>query len=1053
MNLPEFGVRRPVTNLMIFLGIIIVSLYSLTRLGVDMMPEIEPPVISVISAYPGASPEDVEIKVTEPLENQLASTPHVEKITSRSVEGTSVVQLKFLWGTDLDEASNDIRDRIERAKRALPDIPDEMDNPSIFKFNTAMMPIMVMGITADRNTPDLEEMIDKRVADQLRQLPGVGTVQLRGGLHRQINVWIDRGRLEGYGLSILDVQQALARANVTQPVGNIKSGLTDYLVRLPGEFANPDEINSVILGQHEGRLIYVRDVARVVDEAAEVDHVVRINRRPGLMMMVLKQTGENTVQVAGRVKKKLEELKPSLPRDVDIQIVMDSSKDILDALNTLRETFWIGGMLVVLVTWFFFRRIRPSLIVALTIPFSLLIAFVYLFMSGRTINVISLSALIIAIGMVVDNAIVVVDNVIRHVDQGERPIEASIFGTSEMFLAILASTATTVVVFLPLFFVSGVVGIIFGELAAIVTVTLIASLFTAATFSPMVCSQWIRKKDGAAGGRPPHASREDRLYNLFERWFTVMESGYSRILNWSVRSAGHRILVLLGFALAFGLSFLLVPLVGTEFIPEEDTGDLRVTMQLPVGTRLEETDAVAKKVEDILDEDVPEKRFVYVQAGQGGGMGAGFGGSSGSHTVSSGAKVVPKSERKRSAREIAQALRLRVARLAGVLRTDVVAGNPLSRLITGSSGKQIQVEIIGHSFEETDEAAARVKSAMQTVKGAVDVSVSREMKRPELLITVDREKASALGLDMQTIADTVETSVEGSTATKYRERGETYDISVRLEEVWRSKPEDLENLVVVSPYTRKPVRLANVARITEKAGPLEIERKNRERLVRVECNTHGRSMGDVVADIRKALARMTFPSDIVINWGGEVEEQQKAFKDLTLLLLLAVVLVYMVMAGQFESLLSPFIIMFAIPFTFTGVILGFALTGTTLSVISFLGIVMLMGIVVNNAIVLISYINILRARGLSVLEAVTRGGRHRLRPVLMTTITTMAGWLPMALSHGEGSETWQPLGITMIGGLTISTLLTLVFVPTFYALIESARKKSLARKAAIPDMA
>lgn len=1047
MNLPEFGVKRPVTNLMIFLGIIILSLYSLSRLGVDMMPEIEPPVISVISVYPGASPEDVEIKVTEPLENQLASTPRLEKITSRSAEGVSVVQLKFVWGANLDEASNDIRDRIERAKRSLPDIPDEMDNPFIFKFNTAMMPILVMGVTADQNTPELYDLIDKRVGDQLRQLAGVGTVQLRGGLERQINVWIDRGRLEGYGFSILDVSRALAQANVTQPVGSIKSGLTDYLVRLPGEFASPDEIDSVILGQRNGHRVYLKDVARVEDSVKEVKSVVRINRRPGLMMMVMKQTGVNTVQVADRVKKKLEEIKPSLPPDVEIHVVMDSSKDILDALRSLKRTVWVGAVLVILVTWFFLRRVRSSLIIALTIPFSLLIAFIYLFLSGRTINVISLSSLTIAIGMVVDNAIVVVDNVTRHIDRGERPIEASVFGTSEMYLAIAASTATTVVVFLPLLFVSGVVGIMFGELAVIICVTLVASLFTAATFSPMLCSKWLRRTtdgngDSTTAGAASRARFGNRVYNLFERWFTAWETFYARILNWSVRSTAHRVVVLVGFATAFVLSLFLVPLVGTEFMPEEDSGDLRVTMQLPVGTRVEETDAVGRKVEDIFEQEVPELKFMYVQSGQAEGIGIAFGGASGSHSISSGAHVVPKSQRKRSSTQIAQAVRQRVRKLAGVLKADIFAGNPMGRLITGTGGKKVQVEIIGHSFEETDAVADRIKAAMERVEGAVDVSISREMKRPELRIAVDREKASALGVDMRTVADTVAACLEGSTATRYRERGETYDIYVRLEEAGRSKPEDIENLTIVSPYTGAPVKMASIAKVYETAGPLDIERKNRERVVRVECNTHNRSMGKVIEDVRKAAAEMTLPSDVVINWGGEAEEQAKAFRDLTLLLLLGIALVYMVMAAQFESLLSPFIIMFAVPFTFTGVILGFVTTGMTLSVVSFLGIVMLMGIVVNNAIVLISYINILRARGLSVLEAVTRGGQHRLRPVLMTTITTVAGWLPLATSRGEGSEVWQPLGITMIGGLAVSTLLTMIFVPTFYALIESLRRKN-----------
>ncbi len=1033
MNLPVFGVRKPITNLMIFSAIIIIALYSLSRLGIDMMPEIEPPAISVVSTYPGASPEDVEIKVTEPLENQLATTPGIDKITSRSREGVSVLTLKFIWGTNLDEASNDIRDRIELAKRYLPDIPDEMEAPFIFKFNTAMMPILFVGITAERSYPELYDLIDKKVGDALRQLPGVGTVQLNGGLRRQINVWIDRARLQGYGLSVLDIIEVLKKENITQPAGNLKSGLSDFLVRVPGEFADPAELNLVIVGSHAGRLIYLKDVARVEDGFREKTDVVRTNLRPGMGMMVQKQTGTNTVEVARRVKAKLSELAPALPPDVELSVIYDSSDDIINSLKSLASTVWVGAVLVILVVWFFLRRFRPSLIIALTIPFSLLIAFIYLFLSGRTINVIALSSITIAVGMVVDNAIVVVDNIVRHRDRGERPSEAAIFGTSEMFLSIMASTATTVVVFLPMLFISGVVGVMFTELAMIVTVTLIASAFTAATFTPMLCSKLL------GGERVARTGRFHRLYDLFERWFSSWEAAYSRALDWSLR---HRKTVVIGFAAVFFLSLLLVPLIGSEFAPEEDSGDLQATVQLPIGTRVEESDRVAKRIEAIMVERVPERRFLNVRSGQAeGGLGAIFGGASGSHVVSVRARLVPKTERERPIEEIAQDVRNRIKEIPGVLKTNVSTGNPIGRIITGSGGKAVQVEILGNSFAETDAVAEEIRQIMEKVPGAVDVAVTRELKRPELRVGVDREKAAALGLNMKTVADSLEAFIDGSTAGRYREKGETYDIVVRLEEGSRTSPEDITSLSVVSPFTQRQIALENVARVVETVGPVEIERQNRERMVVVECNTFERSLGDVVSDIRAGVARLTLPPNVMVNFGGESEEQGKAFRDLLFLLLLGVAMVYMVMAAQFESLLDPFIVMFAIPFTFVGVIVGFVLTGTTLSIISFLGLVMLMGVVVNNAIVLISYINILRARGLSMREAVTVGGKERLRPVLMTTITTLAGLLPLALSSGQGSETWQPLGVTMISGLTVSTLITMLFVPTLYSIFESHLKR------------
>jgi CzcA family heavy metal efflux pump len=1038
MNLPAFGVKKPVTNIMIFAGIIIISLYGLSQLGIDMMPEIEPPAISVVSVYPGASPEDVEIKVTEPLENQLGTTPGLDKITSRCLEGVSVITLKLNWGTDLNEASNDIRDRIERTKRYLPDIPDEMDNPFIFKFNTAMMPILFMGVTAEGSYPELYDLIDKKVIDQLKQIPGVGTVQIHGGLQRQINICIDRKRLEGYGFSILDIKNILAQENITQPAGNIQYGLTDYLVRIPGEFATPEEINSVILGKRNNNLVYLKDVARIEDGHKEATHIARINRNQGLMMMVQKQVGTNSVQVAQRVKDAIKVLQRDLPSDVKIHIVMDNSEDIINSLNTLKSTVYVGIILVVLIVWFFLRQFMPSLIIAFTIPFSLLIAFIYLFAAGKTINVISLSSLIIALGMVVDAAIVVVDNVFRHVEKKERPQEAAIFGTSEIFLAVAASTLTTIVVFAPLLFVKGVVGIIFGELAAVVIITLLGSLFTAATFTPMLCSRWIKlnRENTRTANKRNYANR---FYDFSERWFKATENFYSNTLAKCLR---HKKIIIFGFLGAFLLSLLLGQFVGNEFIPEEDSGDLRINVTLPIGTRLEETDKISAMVEQLFEDNVPEKRFMYVRSGTSQGMGSVMGDKSGTHITSGGAKLVRKDKRRRSVKEIAQAVRKEIEKIPGVLQTNISTGNPLGRIIAGTGGKAIQIEIIGHSFEDTDAFAAKLKEEMSNVRGVVDISISRELDRPELRIEVDRIKASVMGLNMRTISDSVKNYIEGTVATKYREAGDTYDIHVRLEEPYRQSPEDVENLPIYSSFTGRQIRLSNIARVYETTGPEEIEHKNRERVLRVECNAYGRSTGKIIEDIEKSLSKITIPNGITVNFGGEAEEQKKAFADLFVLLVLGISLVYMVMAAQFESLLDPFIVMFAIPFTFTGVIFAFIITGTTLSIISFLGIVMLMGIVVNNAIVLISYINILRARGMSVNDAITIGGRDRLRPVLMTTLTTLLAMFPLALSRGEGSEIWQPLGITMIGGLSVSTLITLLFVPTLYAAFESRIKKN-----------
>jgi HAE1 family hydrophobic/amphiphilic exporter-1 len=835
--------------------------------------------------------------------------------------------------------------------------------------------------------------------------------------------------------------------NITQPAGNLKTGMTDYLVRIPGEFANPDEINSVILGERDGKLVYLKDVARIEDGFKEQTQIVRVNRNKGLLLFIQKQVGTNTVQVAEKVKKRLAELQRDLPEDIRFFTVMDTSDNIISTMDTLKSTVYVGVILVLLVVWFFLRQIRPSIIIACAIPFSLLIAFIYLFVNDKTINIISLSGLVIAMGMVVDAAIVVVDNIYRHMEKGERPAEAAIFGGSEMFLAIAASVLTTVVVFAPLMFLkNSVIGIMFGELAAVVIITLLGSLFTAVTFIPMLCSRWMRvvknnSKESDRTGKV--ASKAKSFYAFSEKIFQKIETFYSDLLS---KCLNRRKLVVFGFLGMLIVSLFLARFVGTEFMPEQDSGDIRVDMSLPIGTRLEVTDGTASDAERLIEEFVPEHKFIFSRSGQTSGVGVAFGSTSGTHTVSAGTKLVKKDKRKRSDDEVASVLREKIKKIPGIQKMNITAGNPLGRIITGSGGKKIQIEIFGHSFEQTDKLAKEIKGIVEKIPGAVDVSVTRELERPELQVEVDRIKASALGLNMNTITDSISSYVEGVVATRYREEGNTYDVRVRLEEFDRQKIEDMENLIIVSPYTKKKIRLINIAKIAETVGPIEIERKNRERVVKVEANTYGRSLGKIMDDIKDGVDNIAIPEGISINYGGEAEEQREAFADMFLLLLLGIALVYMVMAAQFESLLDPFIVMFAIPFTFTGVILAFILTRTPLSTIAFLGIVMLMGIVVNNAIVLISYINILRARGLNVVEAITEGGKDRLRPVLMTTLTTLFAMVPMALTKGEGAEIWQPLGVTMIGGLSVSTLITLLFVPTLYAVFESRIKKNGVKK-------
>lgn len=1036
MRLPEFGVRFPTTNIMIFSAVLVLGLFSLTKLPIDLMPEIEPPVISVITVYEGAGAEDVETKVTEVIENNLATVSNLDKLTSRSMEGLSVVSCRFNWGTNLDEASNDVRDKLEFAKRLL---PEEIDTPIVFKFNTAMIPILFIGVnSSDEAYPQLYHLVDKQVSDNLKRIPGVGAVQMYGGRQRQININIDRGRLEAYHLSVQKIVERLAQENITLPAGDLKTGYLDYTLRVPGEFTEPEQIKDIIVASEAEKIIYLKDVADVSDSFKEETMMVRSNGRQGMMLMVQKRSGANTVEVARRLRRELKKIERQMPQDIKFSVLMDSSEHITQSIKDLTHTVYWGGIFVVLVVFFFLRQVMPSLIIALTIPFSLIIAFIFMYFFGYTVNIMSLSSLAIAIGMVVDNAIVVVDNAYRHRERGQKPAEAAIYGASEVGLAVSASTFTTVVVFFPLVFLRGITGIMFKQLALMITITLLASLFTALTFSPMLCSKLLRVVPEEKF-RQKQKSLYQRFYEASGKFFGYLETGYSRILQWSLNHKRATVLLALS---VFVLSVMLVPKIGTEFVPEEDTGDLNIQIELPVGTRVEETDKIAREAEKIFKQDVPEAKTIFSRVGQssGGRFGAAFGSRMGPNIVVIGAKLSRITERKRSIKEIAVSIRPKIAALAGVKKINIQAGSPFARILFGG-GKPISVEILGHDLEATEALAYKLRADIAKINGAVDITVSRELGRPELQVEVDRLKASSLGLSMAEITDTLRTYFYGKTASKFRQAGDEYDIFVRLKDSDRTSIKDIEDIPLMLT-SGKAVKLSNVARIIQRTGPIEIERQNQERIIKVEANTFRRPLGQIAQDIKAVIARTEIPPGITVNLGSDVEEQAKAFRDLIVLFMLGGLLVYMVMASQFESLLDPFVIMFSVPFAFTGVAFGLFFGGVTLSIISFLGLVMLVGIVVNNAIVLVDYINILRRRGLLLPEAIATGGANRLRPVLMTTVTTLMGLLPLALSRGEGSELWRPLGISMLGGLSLSTLITLVIVPVLYAIFEERKRKT-----------
>ena len=1006
---------------------VILGLVSLSRLGLDLMPDIEIPAISVLTTYRGAGPEEVESTITKVLEDRLATVRDLDKIESSSVEGLSSITLKFDWGTDLNEAANDVRDVVDLSARYL---PDDVDRPSVLKFDLSMMPILVLPVTAEESYPILYDLIEDRVSDPLKTVPGVAAASIHGGIERQILVEIDRSRLEAYHLSVNQLLDALRKENLDIPGGHIKTGLKEYLIRTP-EQIEVDEIGKIVLATtKDGAAVYIKDVATVKDAFKEKTQEVRVNKRPGLIVIVQKQSGANTVAVTERVLKKIEELKKNLPADVNIVVARDLSEFIKGAMGNLRNALYFGGILVILIIFFFLRNLRAGFIVACSIPTSLIITFFFLYLGGYTLNIISVSSLAIAMGMVVDAAIVVLDNIYRHREKGERTQEAAIFGASEVGKAITASTLTTIAIFVPIVFVGGITGIMFREMAFVICLALLASLFTALTLIPMLSAKFLRFKK-----QDNNRKVTWRFYERSGQWLNKLDLTYRDFLGWAL---SHRKKVIIGGFLILLLSLLSLPLVGTRFMPEADSNMFRGTVELPVGTRFEETGRVMKSIEEVVTTEVPEKTVMFARWGYGSiGMGSVAFGREGSNVGMVGVRLIPKEKRKRSVKRIVDELRPLTSKYPGA-KVRYNTEDPMAGLLF-TEGKPFVIELYGHDIETAMALAEQIADELRKIKGVVDIEISRKMGKPELQIRVDRDKASHLGLNVSDIGNTIEALFSGEETTKYREKGKEYDIFVRLREEDRGYISDLKKSFIASPVG-KQIRLTNVAEVLEKYGPVTIERKNQERVIKITANLSGRDLGSAVAEAKQRLSKIRIPKDFFIDFGGERKEQQEAFGLLTIALLLGMILVYMVMASQFESFRDPFIILFSIPFGMVGAILAHIVFRQTFNIDSFIGLIMIVGIVVNNAIVLISYINILRVRGLGVRDAVVEGGRARLRPILMTTLTTVCGLLPLTLSRGEGSEEWVTLGLTVIGGLLVSTLITLIFVPTLYSIFEERIK-------------
>jgi len=1029
VNLPEMSVRRPVTALMMFLGVILVGLFCFVQMPIDLFPDMDIPAITVVTPYGGASSEEVEEKITRVLEEHLATVEDLKHITSTSSEGMSYIVLQFEWQTDLDTRANDVRDAIDQAQR---EIPEESDRSRIFKLDVSQFPVLVYGVFAAQSYEDLEDILDDEVATPLESVSGVGAVRLITPLQRQVNVDLDRERLASYRLTPEDVARVVARENRETSAGSIKMGDTDYMPRVPGEFKSVEPMNDIVVRARDGSIVRLRDVGRATYGFKDRDLHASINGRPGAIFMVLKQSEANTVQVARNVKAALPSLLKRLPPDVHIVNVMDGSEDIERMVNDLTQTLILGGCLAMVVVLVFLRQARGTLIIGLTMPFSLIAAGAVMYVLDYSINMMTIFALIVAIGMVVDNGIVILENITRHREEGESARESAIFGASEVSMAVFASTLTTLCIFFPLLFVRGLTRVIFTPFAIVAIAVLVASLFTALTMTPMLASRLLPRDYAGAKSR-------STFFQISEAAFDRLASGYSALLGWVLR---HRGVVILAAVVLFAGSLTLLPIIGWEFFAKEDRAIIMGTIKMPVGTRVERTAEALNAIHDVIRKEIPRDhiRAIFTRCGV---TGAGFTADEGAYIGAFGVKLVPKDERDRHVTQIADALRKRIQKIAALYSIStfrISLEDPMSGMIMGGE-QPLSINILGDDLETAFRYAQQLKTKVARIPGTVDIAVSMEKGAPEVWVNVDRQKASAMGLNVADVADTVRTAVYGRVASKYRIHGDEYDIRVRLREADRAKLGDLGQLSVRLPGGDL-VRVDNVASVEKERGPIKIERKDQRRIIRVEGDVHGRSLGEVMVDVQKVLTQNPPPRGLTVAVGGQKEDIREAFLWLSLALVVGIILVYMIMASQFESLIDPFVIMFSLPFAFVGVIWSLALFGYSLAVIVFLGMLLLVGIVVNNAIVLVDYINILRARGRSMIEAVQEAGRTRLRPVLMTAITTIVALMPMAFKRGQGSEVWNPLGVTILGGLLVSTLVTLVLVPTIYSIFESHVKKA-----------
>ena len=1030
MAIYKSAVQKPVTTALIFVAVIIIGLFCYVQLPVDQYPEMDPPYITVMTTYAGASASEVETNVTKVMENSLNSVDHLKEITSQSKDNISQVTLEFEWGTDLEEIVNDVRTYVDLVKDNL---PDGCSNPIILRLSTSMMPVIQYAVTANETYPALDKLLDDEIIPQLNQVDGIGNLTVSGAPDRYVYVYLDQQKLDAYGLTVENVGNIIAANNLNMSSGTVKLQKEQYQMEVRSEYVESSEINDlVVTTTADGRQVYVRDIATVKDTIKELSLDEKTDGIECARLMITKQTGANTVQICRDVRKEIAKIQETLPSDVKFKLIYDSSETIENSIDSLKESIAYALLFVVLVVLFFLGRWRATLIISLTIPISLIVAFIYLKLTDSSLNIISLCSLTVAIGMVVDDAIVVLENITKHVDRGENPREASIYATNEVWVSVIATTLVLAAVFIPLTTLTGMAGVMFKELGWIVTIVTSTSTLIAISLTPMLASKLLKPRKvhvDADGNLIDDGANKTWYDKTVVRALDWVDDKYAKALAWCLN---HKAIAFGGLFLFFALTMIpaLTGQIGTDFMQQQDNGRMSVTIKLQRGTRIEETLKTARALEARFTELVPEIELISTSAGSNddSGVSALFT-STMNNTISMTIRCNKKYERDRSIFDIAEVIRQEIARYPEITDYQVSTSSG-----GGMASNSVDVEIYGYDFDATSLLAEEIQAKCNhEVKGARDATISRDDERPEIKIVVDKEKATRLGLTPTTISSYLRNRVNGMSCGYLKEDGSEYDIVCRLQEDDRNTIQKIQDLTIPTP-AGKSVKLSEVCSIGEYWTPPTIERKLRQRIVTVSVTPYNVPLGELAQTIQtEVVDKLDIPQGVTIRLAGDYEDQQETFSKMGLLVALIIILVYIVMASQFESFKKPFVIMFTIPFALSGVVMALWMTGRSLDMIGALGLIMLVGIVVKNGIVLIDYTDLLRERGVELNKAVVDAGRSRMRPVLMTAFTTILGMVPMAVSQGEGSEMWQPMGIVVIGGLTVSTFLTFFMVPTLYA--------------------